>query len=376
MQFISPYSARPLAPEGPHLLSDGERCWPYLAGIPYLRTEREQLRVEAVELIQAGAIDEALALLLCDRRHTGIPPANRKDALALARSPSTIREAMKRLNFGDMYPYVFHRWSLPTFLSGLALLELHAPRKGTMLEVGCGAGHFIRAWTRGGGTAIGSDVVFANVWLAKTFVEPTARFVCFDANRPFPVATDAVDFVFVHDTLHYIDDKPAAVAEMRRVSPSGTLLAGHVHNADADNPSAGSPLSLAEYRELLSPVCTYDDDSLTNVALTGDACATRGGAAEGAAFAFTSNGRLSAEAGAPLVMPSADVRLTLNPLLWERSLVDNDKFQSEFFKDWPYLQNLAARAPHAVANAFTTARSVAQMLRDRTLLDLPEGWVA
>ena len=48
--------------------------------------------------------------------------------------------------FGPVGTYFAHRWSDPTFLSGLALAQSYwgAPRR--VLEVACGAGHYLRAF--------------------------------------------------------------------------------------------------------------------------------------------------------------------------------------------------------------------------------------
>ena len=53
-------SGVPLRPDGPATLTDGERRWPVVAGIPWLRAGRDDVRERVVAALDAG--DEPAAV--------------------------------------------------------------------------------------------------------------------------------------------------------------------------------------------------------------------------------------------------------------------------------------------------------------------------
>ncbi len=172
------------------LVADGER-WPVLDGIAFLRADRRALADAALACLDTGDRDGALVLLLGDQDGWARTPppteAARRDLLA-RRHALSFREAMALLAFGPVGTYFAHRWSDPTFLSGLALAQSYwgAPR--TVLELACGAGHFLRAFAGHAAEVVGGDLVFAKLWLARHWVAPQATLVCFDAAAPWPFA--------------------------------------------------------------------------------------------------------------------------------------------------------------------------------------------
>jgi len=258
----SPRNGGPLRKCAHHILTDGVDEWPYLEGIPYLRSGRDRLRGDALRLLKQGDVPRALALLLTDRRNNSIPPLDPADARKAMVAGRNIGETMDQLGYGLMAPYVLHRWCLPTFLSGLALLEFHAPRGATMFEAGCGAGHFLRRWMDRSGPAIGADMIFSNLWLARRFVAPAADLVCCDLDDGIPLQPDSADFSYAQDAFHYFGNKPLVFSEMRRIAAGKIVLLGHVHNASQENFSPGEALSIEEYRACVDPDRTYDDGEL------------------------------------------------------------------------------------------------------------------
>src|SRR6185312_8717054 len=192
----SPSSGADLRADTPHsLAAPGER-WPVIEGIPFLRANRAELARRALALLDDGQAEAALVLLLGDQDDWArTPPPFEADRRALVRDAGRIsfREAMDRLAFGPVGTYFAHRWSDPTFLSGLALAEAHWTRPARAFELACGAGHFLREFARRCPEVAGGDVVFAKLWLARRYVAPSARLLCFDAAAPWPLADGAAD---------------------------------------------------------------------------------------------------------------------------------------------------------------------------------------
>ena len=156
---------------------------------------------------------------------------------------------MTRLRLGRVGEYFAHRWSDPTFLSGLVLAT--ALQRGPVLELAWRRRHFLPALTRLGLAPVGADLVFAKLWLCRRFVSPDASLLCFDAGARWPLADNALNGAFCHDALYFLPAKAHVVSEMRRCC-AGMLAIGHAHNARAANHSAGLPLSPLAYAELLA----------------------------------------------------------------------------------------------------------------------------
>jgi hypothetical protein len=118
-----------LVPDTPHSVRDAAgRRWPAPEGIPFLHAGREALATEALARLDAGDAEGALVALLADqddwwRGPTAEPAALRE--LVRARDRLTLRAAMALLAWGPVADYFAHRWSDPTFLAGLALVEAH-----------------------------------------------------------------------------------------------------------------------------------------------------------------------------------------------------------------------------------------------------------
>lgn len=378
----SPQNGRELAYDGRGVLSDGETLWPCIDGIPYLRRGRESLRRAAVEALRVGAVYEALALLLSDRKDASIPPVPQDMARQVARGAASARQAMDGLRYGGLSWYLQHRWCQPSFLSGLALLETHAPRGATLLDLACGSGQYLRAWQQADEsvTAIGADIVYSHLWIARHFVAPSAWLVCFDADGPFPLADGVAGVALAQDAFHYFADKRHVVDQMRRVSQGGTLLLGHVHNAAQPNHSAGQPLDVDEYLGLIQPGTVYDDDALTRFALMDTAAhpeTTREMRAS-AALAF-STGPVRRDS-IRVTLPPDGTSLGLNPLLASgRAVWPSPKFEAEFVGPWQYLRTMvtpeSSVLDRALSGALGTDPEVDEYARRRVLLDLPGRWL-
>ena len=261
VELRSPSGSVLLADTGHSLMGGGDR-WPVVEGIPFLRANREGLVREVLAALDAGAGEDALVMLLADQDDWArTSPASEAARRQLVREvgETSFRGAMGLLAFGAVGTYFAHRWSDPTFLSGLALAEAHGV--GRVFELACGAGHFLREFGRGGAVVAGGDVVFAKLWLARRYVAPGARLICFDAAGGWPFADGAFGTVFCHDAFYFLPNKGHVAAEMRRVAP--VVLVGHAHNGLVDNLSAGSPLTPEGYAGLFGAPLLYDDRELT-----------------------------------------------------------------------------------------------------------------
>ncbi|GAC1345329.1 MAG: hypothetical protein NVSMB18_24810 [Acetobacteraceae bacterium] len=371
----SPVSGQALSADTPHSLAAAGERWPVVEGIPFLRANRRELADRALAALDDGRADHALVLLLGDQDDWArTPPPSEEDRRALVADASGVsfREAMDRLAFGPVGTYFAHRWSDPTFLSGLALAEAHWTEPASVFELACGAGHFLREFARVCPDVAGGDIVFAKLWLARRFVAPAARLICFDAAAPWPLGDRAAGIVFCHDAFYFLPDKPHVAAEMRRVS-AGPVLVGHAHNALVDNLSAGSPLPPAGYAALFGAPLLYDDVELTRALLDARAPVPAGAPALAGAAAVS----LAAGVATPrpvaggLAVPQAGTALRRNPLYTEDMISwPSERYAREYGPLATY--PLAAEGPkRAVAGSDPAVDALA---RRRVLLDLPPSW--
>ena len=265
MILRSPITGAVLSLEGHALVADAER-WPVVDGVAFLRADRRALADEVLQYLDIGDSTTACVCLLGDQDEwANTPPPSEQARLELVRRRDelTFREAMSLLAFGPVATYFTHRWSDPTFLSGLALAQafcghVHGVHDDTILEVACGAGHYLHAF---GPRAIGGDLVFAKLWLARHFIAPASKLVCFDAAQTWPFADKTAHTVFCHDAFYFLPQKPFVASEMQRVG--GRALVGHMHNSLVDNLSAGVPMTPAAYAEMFYGCSMFDDAELT-----------------------------------------------------------------------------------------------------------------
>ena len=365
-----PVSGSVLGADTPWSLAAGGERWPVIDGIPFLRADRRELADAALAALDAGRADDALVALLADQDGwaRSAPPseADRRRVVAEVGTLS-FRQAMDLLAFGPVGTYFAHRWSDPTFLSGLALAEAHGG-PGPVFELACGAGHYLREFARSGETVSGGDIVFAKLWLARQFVAPGARLVCFDAAGAWPFADGAFATVFCHDAFYFMPAKANVAAEMRRVA--SRVLVGHAHNALTDNLSAGEPLPPAGYGALFPGSVMYDDRELTAALV--EARAPRAGSLEGApALSWAWGAGAARPVLGGLALPAAGAVLRRNPLYdGGRIAWPSARYEAEYGPLATY--PVQATGPEtAVAGSDPAIDALA---RRRVLLDLPASW--
>ncbi len=375
MTLRSPVTGAVLSRQA-HALVAGDERWPVIDDIAFLRHDRRALADEALRHLDAGDPESACICLLRDQDGWARTPPPSEEAcreVVQRRDELTFREAMTLLAFGPVGIYFAHRWSDPTFLSGLALVQSFSPETnglapGIFLEVACGAGHYLRSF---GAQATGGDLVFAKLWLARHFIAPDASLVCFDAAQAWPFADKMADTVFCHDAFYFLPDKPSVAAEMQRVGRRA--LVGHMHNVLVDNLSAGAPMTPAAYADLFPGCSMFDDRELTLALIEERAplTATSSALSDAPAVALAWGTGAPGRANGPLTSPAAGTPLRRNPLYSSgKVLWPSTRYENEYasLATYPHV----CEAPEtALAGADA---NVDRLARCRVLLDLPARW--
>lgn len=368
-----------LVQDTPYSLKDATgRRYPMVDGIPYLRAGRQTLADEALDHLEAGDEAGALVTLLADQDDWWQGPVAEPEALrelVAMRDHLTLRGAMHLLSWGPVLDYFAHRWSDPTYLGGLALVEAHWTSPRHVFELACGIGHHLWALSRTGAAVTGVDVVFAKLWIARHWVVPRARLLCLDAAQDWPVA-EQFDLVACHDAFYFLEPKPEIVARLRALlDPAHGLLAiSHVHNKEWDNFSAGAALSAGQFAGLLPDALFYDDGELTRALIEARAPrpAQPDALRQAEAFAAVAGPALQPPRAVTdrLAMPAAGALLSRNPLYDRngRLIWPSERYRREYGPRATYPPESAIPA-HAELNSATS-----EAARRRELVQLPERW--
>ncbi len=259
--LLSPFNNEMLKHAGSHLLTDGEQEFPYLENIAYLR-DKPALREKAVGYIKDGKLQEALKVLLKDQDEFAPIPPPENDALNRIFTEKTgFLETMRLLNYGPVTEYFAHRTTAPTFLSGLALLQLGARKEQPLIEVACGAGHFLRSLEANGFSVTGIDLVFSKLWLARKFMQVRGPLVCADSVAKPIFKPQQPTTVFCHDAFYFFENKDKVIKNLRQLSTGGIVILGHVHTNAIDHGVSGHPISEVEYRKMATGDSVFYSDA-------------------------------------------------------------------------------------------------------------------
>lgn len=373
--YRSPLTGRPLSVDSLHSLSDGtgER-WPVVDGIAYLRIGSEALAAAALDALDRGDRTAALEMLLAenDRWWDGSPPPI-ADLTFLIKQQSTLslRSAMALLGYDRVGTYFAHRWSDPTFIAGLALMDAHWSAPATAFELACGIGHYLRALDGAGVACTGADIVFSKLWVARHWVVGEhIDLVCFDADATWPIALKA-DLACCHDAFYFLQNKLHIAAALRAIAPDGVVAVSHIHNRDWPNMSSGAAMTLSEVEALFGDGWIYDDQMLTQVGADGSTPVPGGDLTQVEAFALACGPGVHAARAAcgPLSRPAEGRVLRRNPLCRDGS------------PRWPssrYAEEYGPRATYScditMPNQVTMAPQWAEAAARRDYVDLPERW--
>ena len=389
------------------VLGENPDRWAIIEGIPHLRhpaywpeADPQTTGEFYASAIRSEQMDLAACYALAERddfaRGEGPEPQN----LVGLVNPSgggrpTLRAAMNLLKYGPVAHYFAHRAAVPTFLSGLSLLALAPPSSVGMLELCCGAGHFLRHLAGRRGPATGTDVVFSKLFLADRYVCDDAAYVCCDASAaPVPLPDGAGRTVFCHDALYFLPDKLHVLREMKRLAgPGGCVLVGHAHNSAADHGDvAGTPRTPAEYLALFEQAGMpapdlYDDAELAESCLSHAKSQVRSADelanCEAVAAVWPGGGGHWDPA---LTLPAPGTPLSPNPLhVEEDGVLKPDWPMPRFAEEYAAADYLTHEVRPDERPALEAAREapvpfdpadpvVERLARRRVLLDVPEGW--
>ncbi len=395
-ELVNPLSGKPLEFDSAHSLSDGENRFPVIDQIPFMRVGRDDLRAKVLQKLDAGDVPAALVLLFQDQDDwaRSKPPCEKDLQPLFENCDLNLREAMRCVRYGAVADYFAYRWSDPTFLSGLALLEWHLPKDARRVyELCCGIGHYLREFDLRGIEGVGADVVFSKLWLARKFVAPNAKLICLDANFNFPFADNFFDAAFCHDAFYFLLEKTHVAEELKRTT-GGAILIGHAHNAEAANFSSGAAIPAGEYAMMFANSILYDDAQLTRAAIenrkprAGEISELK----NAAAIDLVCNPNGEDETTENLQRPSFLVpimwkNLRVNPLL----LNENDEIQSspiypteryagEYVPLSNYLKlsetecEILKSNKLGIQNDLLDEKTLSDFVRRRILLNLPEKW--
>ncbi|MGL5839910.1 MAG: class I SAM-dependent methyltransferase [Sphingorhabdus sp.] len=372
MNWYSPITGTPLLPDGHALAGASGERWPLVDGIPYLRIGREALVRQALAALDAGEREEALILLLADQDDWWLgPKADPRQVRALVEQADslTLREALARLQFGPVADYFLYRWSDPTYLAGLALLEAHWNQPDTAFELACGIGHYLRDLTRRGIACLGADIVFSKCWIASQWVAPDARYVVFDASHPWPIAGQRFDLVMCHDAFYFMPDQPGVADKLRAaVADQGMLAISHIHNASFAGEAMGPVVDPALLASLFPNGTAYDEAELLDalMAATTPTPIAIGANAAVEAFSLIEAGAAKAHPlKGGLAMPCPVAALRRNPLLGQDDV------------HWPsdlYAREYGGGCYWAKDDAELDPAFIHDPARLRRVVDLPERW--
>lgn len=95
------------------------------------------------------------------------------------------------------------------------------PEAHSLLEIGCGTGHFTRWFKRQTLKVLGLDLALS--MLAEATALDRVPYVCGDAHR-LPLANDAFDVVALITTLEFVSDPHQTLLEALRVARQGLIL--------------------------------------------------------------------------------------------------------------------------------------------------------
>ncbi|NJC28159.1 class I SAM-dependent methyltransferase [Neolewinella antarctica] len=257
--LISPTNGNVLREDGAHFLTDGERRWPVVDGIPFLRPD-DDLRLAVVADLENGNERDALCRLLADqdRFSPTLPPERAAIERVIDKKGLNLREAMALLSYGPVGDYFAYRWCSPTFTGGLHMLE-RTPAHQAVVEVACGIGHFLRALEQAGREVVGVDIVYSKLWLARRILGVKGPLICGDVEAGPVIGTSRPTTVFCHDAFYFFEFKEAALTHLRQIAAGGSVAVGHVHTRTSAH-EAGFALERAAYGKLTDAFVRDDAD--------------------------------------------------------------------------------------------------------------------
>ena len=132
-------------------------------------------------------------------------------------------------------------------------------RDKTVLDVACGPGLYAEELLKRGARVVGFDQSPSMIELAADRVGSQAELRVHDLGQPLDWLDDAVfDLIIVALAINYVDDRVAALQELRRVvRPTGALVISTTHPTSDWLRLGGSYFSIERVDESLRPSCDW-----------------------------------------------------------------------------------------------------------------------
>jgi ubiquinone/menaquinone biosynthesis C-methylase UbiE len=139
------------------------------------------------------------------------------------------------------------------------LLKFHIGDGGTLLDVGCGLGYFTvpAASIIKNGKVIGIDIMPEIIEIAKERAEGISN-IEFRKNEEydFPIENKSIEYVFISNVIHEIDDKSRYLKEVKRVLNNLGYL--YIIDWRKKEMETGPPVSERVAKEEIIDICTSE----------------------------------------------------------------------------------------------------------------------
>jgi SAM-dependent methyltransferase/uncharacterized protein YbaR (Trm112 family) len=154
----------------------------------------------------------------------------------------------------ELAHYFVGRFSQPRHLAALALVANVRSEAKPVLDIACGAGHLDHYLTqrRDRVPVIGVDMNYYQLWIARHWIAPAARFVCANAGERLPFASETFAATLCSDAYHYIPRRASLLKEIDRCAPGRMFVLTRVGNV-AVMPNEGFEQSIEDYLRELAP---------------------------------------------------------------------------------------------------------------------------
>lgn len=236
--------------------------YPVVDSILYLKKDHQQLNQKAAQLIRAGKRSQALKTLFLEERKL-----TRWLYILSSKFPLSLNMFISIWKFfvpasKPWQEYLLHREQRTTFLLSAATLAWRK-KKSIIIDVGCGAGHFLKQAISLSPTSshIGVDGSFSLLFLAKRYILPKdslTLLVCADVDSGVPVKPKLVDFLYCNDAFMYFHRKHFLTTEFERVTNAkAKIFITHIHHRLASNLGQGYGLSVQESFQLFKRFSRY-----------------------------------------------------------------------------------------------------------------------